>query len=73
VHNVPIDCNRWTELGLSYLLQEGGFAQDDIQTASWGNRACVRANFRRWRKRGFGSLRNEPDFPVMVWAFARKP
>jgi len=73
VHSVPIDCNRWTELGLSYLLQEGGFARGEIQTGSWGNSACVRANFGRWRKRGFGSLHNEPDFPVMVWAFARKP
>ena len=73
VHNVPIDCNRWTELGLSCLLQEGGFHPHEITTGSWGNRSCVTANFQRWRKRGFfGSLKNEPDFPVMVWAFARK-
>jgi hypothetical protein len=32
----------------------------------------VKANFHRWRKRGFfGSLSNEPDFPVMVWALAQ--
>lgn len=73
VHNVPLDCNRWTETGLSYLLQEGGFRSEAIETRSWGNRACVVGNFRRWRKRGFlGSRRNEPNFPVMVWAYARR-
>ena len=72
IHRVPIDCSRWTPDGLSYLLQECGFEAKDIRTRSWGNRACVRGNFRKWRKRGFfGSLKNEPDFPVMVWAFAR--
>lgn len=74
VHASPIDCNRWTEQGLSYLLQEAGFEEDHIETHSWGNRACVKANFLRWPKRGFfGSLKNEPNFPVMVWAYARKP
>jgi SAM-dependent methyltransferase len=73
VHNVPIDCSRWTETGLSYLLQEAGFDQGNIQTRSWGNRACVKANFRKWRKRGiFSSMKNEPNFPVMVWAFAKR-
>lgn len=73
VHNVPLDCNRWTETGLSCLLQEGGFRPEDIETRSWGNRACVVGNFSRWRKRGFfGSRRNEPNFPVMVWAYARR-
>ncbi|KAB1069570.1 class I SAM-dependent methyltransferase [Methylobacterium planeticum] len=74
VHASPIDCNRWTEQGLSCLLQESGFPEEAIATASWGNRACVRANFLRWPRYGWHrSLRNEPDFPVMVWAFARKP
>lgn len=73
IHKVPIDCSRWTEDGLSYLLQECGFEADDIQTDSWGNRACLKGNLTKWRKRGFfGSLANEPDYPVMVWAFARK-
>jgi len=73
VHNVPIDCYRWTEQGLSYLLQDCGFAEPDIRTGSWGNRACVRANFRKWRTYGwYRSLANEPDFPAVVWAFARK-
>lgn len=73
VHASPIDCNRWTETGLSCLLQEAGFADEDIVTRSWGNRSCVQANFKTWQKRGFwGSLKNEPNFPVMVWAYAQK-
>ncbi|HZT86894.1 MAG TPA: methyltransferase domain-containing protein [Stellaceae bacterium] len=74
VHKSPIDCCRWTEDGLFYFLQECGFPADGIVTAAWGNRACLVANLKKWRKRGFfGSLANEPDFPVVVWAFARKP
>lgn len=73
VHNVPLDCSRWTETGLSYLLQEGGFAENHITTRSWGNRQCVKANFNRWAKRGlFGARHNEPNFPVMVWAYAQR-
>jgi hypothetical protein len=73
VHQSPIDCCRWTETGLSYLLQECGFAETSIQTGSWGNRACLKANLAHWRKRGFfGSLANEPNFPVAVWAFAQR-
>jgi len=74
VHASPIDCNRWTEQGLSCLLQECGFPEASITTASWGNRRCVKANFPKWRRYGwYRPLHNEPDFPVMVWAFARKP
>jgi SAM-dependent methyltransferase len=73
VHRVPTDCTRWTEEGLSYFLQECGFDKRLIHTDSWGNRACVRANFNSWKRFGWGrSLRNEPDFPVMIWAFAQK-
>lgn len=73
IHRVPIDCSRWTPDGLSYLLQECGFKAEDIRTDAWGNRECLKGNLTRWRKRGFfGSLANEPDYPVMVWAFARK-
>lgn len=74
VHPVPHDCTRWTETGIKYFLHEGGFPMEDTVTGSWGNRACVKANFKRWARRGwFGSLKNEPDFPVSVWALARKP
>lgn len=72
VHRSPSDCTRWTEEGLGYFLEECGFAAAGITTGSWGNRDCVKANLTRWRKRGlFGSLANEPDFPLVVWAFAR--
>lgn len=73
VHPSPIDCCRWTESGLSYLLQECGFAEANVRTGSWGNRACLKANLTHWRKRGlFGSLANESNFPVAVWAFAQR-
>lgn len=74
IHPSPHDCSRWTETGLRYLLAECGFPLEDTQTGSWGNRACVRANFRRWAHRGWlGSLANEPEFPVSIWALARRP
>ena len=73
VHDIPIDCTRWTETGLKYFLAECGFPFDQIVTGSWGNRACVKANFKRWARRGwFGSLKNERNFPVSVWALAKK-
>ncbi len=73
VHEEPIDCARWTETGLQYLLAEAGFELSAIRTGSWGNRACLRANFWSWRRyRPWHSLRNEPAFPLVVWAFARK-
>jgi SAM-dependent methyltransferase len=74
VHDYPVDCSRWTERGMKHLLMEGGFPEEGIRTGSWGNRACIKANFRRipsyipW----WHSLRNEPEFPVVVWAFAQK-
>lgn len=71
IHREPEDCTRWSETGLRHFLAECGFPLERIRTGSWGNRACVRANFRRWVRRGwFGSLANEPDFPVAVWALA---
>jgi SAM-dependent methyltransferase len=73
VHDVPIDCSRWTQQGLSYLLQECGFLARDIKTYAWGNRKCLKANLFKWRRYGFyRSLANESNFPVMVWAIAQK-
>ncbi len=74
VHNCPTDCSRWTETGIKYFLAECGFNLERIRTASWGNRACIRANYFRWvlYRPLFHSLRNEPDFPVVVWALAQK-
>ncbi len=73
IHQVPVDCSRWTELGLKHFLAECGFPIEEIRTGSWGSRACVKANFKSWARRGwFKSLINEPDFPVSVWAIAKK-
>jgi SAM-dependent methyltransferase len=73
VHEVPVDCSRWTELGMKHLLAECGFPIEKIRTGSWGNRACVKANFGSWARRGwFNSLANEPEYPVSVWALAKK-
>lgn len=73
VHEVPVDCSRWTELGMKHLLAECGFPIEKIRTGSWGNRACVKANFDGWARQGwFNSLENEPEFPVSVWALATK-
>jgi SAM-dependent methyltransferase len=74
IHEIPIDCTRWTETGLRHFLAECGFPLEKIRTGSWGNRACVNANFDRWTRyrRRFHSLRNEPQFPYHVWALAQK-
>jgi SAM-dependent methyltransferase len=67
VHPIPYDCTRWTETGLRYLLHGAGFPLDEIKTNSWGNRACVKANFKKWAREGwFGSIKNEPEFSVCV-------
>lgn len=61
---------RFTPRGLRTLLERAGLEVDVV--GSWGNRACVSANFDRWPAyRRWHSLRNEPDLPVQVWAFAR--
>jgi hypothetical protein len=77
VHHAPVDCSRWTELGLKHLLAECGFPLEQIHTGAWGNRACVKANLNRRLKWKFyrprlHSLRNEPHFPIHVWALAQK-
>jgi len=74
IHNEPTDCTRWTETGLRHFLAESGFPLAEIQTGSWGNRACVKSNFGWWARYHpwIHSLRNEPEFPVHVWALARK-
>jgi hypothetical protein len=73
LHPDPEDCGRWTEKGLRCLLAESGFADSGIITGSWGNRECVKANLDKWQDwvPWRHSLRNEPAFPVVVWAFTR--
>ncbi len=71
VHGEPVDFWRFTQDGLRVLLESADL--EVVNVESWGNRACVRGNFRYWAPyRGWRSLRNEPAYPVMVWALARR-
>lgn len=74
-HPCPYDCTRWTETGIKYFLAESGFPLENIKTGSWGNRACVKAYLNKGIKatrRGYRSIKNDPEFPVSVWALAKK-
>lgn len=63
---------RFTPRGLETLLEHAGLRVESVH--SWGNRQCVVGNLNRWSaRRRWHSLRNEPNFPVQVWAFARNP
>jgi SAM-dependent methyltransferase len=74
VHAIPFDCTRWTETGIKHFLGECGFDETSVITGSWGNRSAVKANFNRWARTGWRSTRrNEPEFPIVVWALAQKP
>ncbi len=74
VHDCPVDCSRWTETGIKYLLAEGGFPLEDIVVGSWGNEACVKANLKKWTPytKWLHSLKNSPKHAVVVWALGRK-
>jgi SAM-dependent methyltransferase len=75
LHQAPLDCCRWSAEGIRYFLSECGFDESKIVSSSWGNRSYIWRHFwgTWWPMRGFfGSLRNEPNFPVAVWAFAQK-
>lgn len=74
LHPMPHDSTRWSEEGMRYMLAECGFKQERIKTGAWGNRACVRSNFSQWTGwiPWLHSLKNEFEFPVVVWAFAQK-
>ena len=74
IHNNPTDCSRWTEVGMKHFLAECGFPLEKVQTGSWGNRSCVVGNFETfvpYRSR-LHSLRNEPKYPMVIWALAQK-
>jgi SAM-dependent methyltransferase len=63
---------RWTPRGLALMLEKGGLVVDEV--GSWGNRTCVVGNFGSWPGvRRWHSMRNEPDLPLQVWAFAHNP
>jgi SAM-dependent methyltransferase len=76
VHELPEygmpDHWRFTPRGLRVLLERAGL---DVHTVgSWGNRRCVAGNLDHWPAyRRWLPLRNEPDIPVQVWAFATNP
>jgi SAM-dependent methyltransferase len=76
IHNFPVDCSRWTALGMKYFLADAGFPLETIQTGSWGNRSVIRATFKTpyfpYYNRFIHSLKNEETFPIQVWALARK-
>jgi SAM-dependent methyltransferase len=72
VHPTPDDFWRFTEDGLRRVLEGAGLAVDE--TAGWGSKRAVRGNL--WRfppMRPWHSLHNEPDFPLVIWAFAHRP
>jgi SAM-dependent methyltransferase len=72
IHGGPIDCRRWTPRGMNYFLQECGFREDAITTSSWGNRACAKkALYRLGKKWPWSPMKNDPRFPMSVWAFAK--
>jgi SAM-dependent methyltransferase len=76
IHELPMygmrDYWRFTPRGLRLLLEGAGLVVDEV--GSWGNRDVVAGNFDRWPAyRRWLSLRNEPDLPVQVWAFASNP
>jgi SAM-dependent methyltransferase len=75
VHEAPLDLYRWTESGIRQLLETAGFSV--VSTNSWGNRECLTADMApglEWTyyDSGVHSLRNEPQFPIVVWAFAER-
>mgnify|MGYP005752936269 CR=1 FL=1 len=74
IHEHPTDCTRWTPTGMKYFLNECGFDLNDISVNSWGNKSSVKANLNGWRKYNpfFHSLKNQQEFPIVVWALARK-
>jgi SAM-dependent methyltransferase len=76
IHELPEigmkDYWRWTPQGLELMLENVGLVVDEV--GSWGNRTCVWGNFDAWPGvRRWHSMRNEPDLPVQVWAFAHNP
>lgn len=72
VHPAPLDLWRFTEQGLTMLLDEAGLKPRSV--GSWGNRECITAALNAphsWVGYEEGmSLENDVEHPVMVWALA---
>lgn len=76
IHELPMyamhDYWRFTPRGLRRLLENAGLEVDSVDT--WGNRQAVVGNLQRWAAyRPWHSLADNPQTPVQVWAFARRP
>jgi SAM-dependent methyltransferase len=70
------DCTRWTAEGMKYFLEECGFDPQSIETYAWGNKECAAAHVQNeiWFEYQQGmNLENDPIYPCVVWAVARKP
>lgn len=80
IHGGKMDYTRWTAEGIKYLLEEGGFDTQKMTIGAWGNRECAITDFnlcaagKDWQvyDETRHSLANEPDYPIVVWAFAQK-
>lgn len=71
VHGAPMDYWRWTSDGLKTMLEDCGFSVEISD--SWGNKDCVVGNLTEWKTYQDGlNLDNEPEFPVVCWALAKK-
>jgi SAM-dependent methyltransferase len=76
IHELPdwkmYDYWRFSPRGMRLLLEKNGLEVETV--GQWGNRECIVGNFDRWTAfRRWHPTRNEPDLPVQVWAFARRP
>lgn len=74
IHKEPLDCSRWSQDGIKYFLNECGFDLEEIVSSSWGNKNCLIDNLNGWKHYNpkNHSLENEEDFPLVVWALAKK-
>jgi len=75
-HGAPVDCSRWSARGLKNLLAEAGFAEEHVQSWQWGNRAAGLRNMEAtWPPEhdpALDDLTDDPHFPILSWALARK-
>ena len=76
VHELPMygmyDYWRFTPRGLRRLLETSGLEVEEV--GHWGNREAVLGNLDHWSaRRRWHPMYDEPDVPVQVWAFARRP
>jgi SAM-dependent methyltransferase len=73
IHREPEDYWRFSPAGLEALLEDAGFQVEQVR--SWGNRPSVLSNLWFWFPYipFLNPLRDNPEVPQVVWAFARRP